>query len=55
MQEQMRSLEKEEISLMEAAAAMQSIRLMSGYMEGPYTHASSPSEHLKPKMVGYKL
>ncbi len=28
---------------MEAAAAMQSIRLMSGYMEGPYTHASSPS------------
>ena len=34
---------KIEVSLMEAAAAMQSIRLMSGYMEGPYTHASSPS------------
>ena len=34
---------KIEISLMEVAATMQSIRLMSGYMEGPYTHASSPS------------
>ena len=34
---------KIEVSLMEAAAAMQSIRLMSGYMEGLYTHASSPS------------
>jgi len=34
---------KIEVSLMEAAAAMQSIRLMSGYMEGRYTHASSPS------------
>ena len=34
---------KIEVSLMEAAAAIQSIRLMSGYMEGPYTHASSPS------------
>ena len=34
---------KIEVSLMEAAAAMQSIRIMSGYMEGPYTHASSPS------------
>tara|TARA_Y100000389_G_scaffold116894_1_gene114093 strand:+ start:320 stop:1492 length:1173 start_codon:yes stop_codon:yes gene_type:complete len=38
---------KIEISLMEAAAAMQSIRLMSGYMEGPYTHASSPSGTFK--------
>jgi len=34
---------------MEAAAAMQSIRLMSGYMEGPYTHASSPSGTFKTK------
>ncbi len=34
---------KIEVSLMEAAAAVQSIRLMSGYMEGTYTHASSPS------------
>ena len=40
---------KIEISLMEAAAAMQSIRLMSGYMEGPYTHASSPSGTFKTK------
>ena len=40
---------KMEISLMEAAAAMQSIRLMSGYMEGPYTHASSPSGTFKTK------
>jgi len=32
---------------MESAAAMQSIRLMSGYMEGPYTHASSPSGTFK--------
>ena len=38
---------KIEISLMESAAAMQSIRLMSGYMEGPYTHASSPSGTFK--------
>ena len=38
---------KIEISLMEAAAAMQSIRLMSGYMDGPYTHASSPSGTFK--------
>ena len=28
---------------------MQSIRLMSGYMEGPYTHASSPSGTFKTK------
>ena len=34
---------KIEISLMEAAAAMQSIRLISRYMDGPYSHASSPS------------
>ena len=40
---------KIEISLMEAAAAMQSIRLMSGCMEGPYTHASSPSGTFKTK------
>ena len=40
---------KIEISLMEAAAAIQSIRLMSGYMEGPYTHASSPSGTFKTK------
>ena len=40
---------KIEISLMEAAAAMQSIRLMSGYMDGPYTHASSPSGTFKTK------
>ena len=40
---------KIEISLMEAAAAMQSIRLMSGYMEGSYTHASSPSGTFKTK------
>ena len=40
---------KIEISLMEASAAMQSIRLMSGYMEGPYTHASSPSGTFKTK------
>ena len=40
---------KIEISLMEAATAMQSIRLMSGYMEGPYTHASSPSGTFKTK------
>ena len=40
---------KIDISLMEAAAAMQSIRLMSGYMEGPYTHASSPSGTFKTK------
>ncbi len=40
---------KIEISLMESAAAMQSIRLMSGYMEGPYTHASSPSGTFKTK------
>lgn len=40
---------KIEISLMEAAAAMQSIRLMSGYLEGPYTHASSPSGTFKTK------
>ncbi|WP_443642655.1 CoA transferase [Candidatus Levibacter sp. Uisw_134_01] len=38
---------KIEISLMESAAAMQSIRLMSCYMEGPYTHASSPSGTFK--------
>ena len=38
---------KIEISLMESSAAMQSIRLMSGYMEGPYTHASSPSGTFK--------
>lgn len=38
---------KIEISLMESAAAMQSIRLMSGYMEGSYTHASSPSGTFK--------
>jgi CoA:oxalate CoA-transferase len=38
---------KIEISLMEAAAAMQSIRLISGYMDGPYTHASSPSGTFK--------
>ncbi|MDC0544291.1 CoA transferase [Alphaproteobacteria bacterium] len=38
---------KIEISLMESAAAMQSIRLMSGYMEGPYNHASSPSGTFK--------
>ena len=40
---------KIEISLMESAAAIQSIRLMSGYMEGPYTHASSPSGTFKTK------
>ena len=40
---------KIEISLMESSAAMQSIRLMSGYMEGPYTHASSPSGTFKTK------
>jgi crotonobetainyl-CoA:carnitine CoA-transferase CaiB-like acyl-CoA transferase len=40
---------KIEISLMESAAAMQSIRLMSGYMEGPYKHASSPSGTFKTK------
>ena len=40
---------KIEVSLMEAAAAMQSIRLMSGYMEGPYTHASSPSGTFRTK------
>ena len=40
---------KIEISLMETAAAMQSIRLMSGYMDGPYTHASSPSGTFKTK------
>ena len=34
---------------MEDAAAIQSIRLMSGYMEGPYTHASSPSGTFKTK------
>ena len=39
---------------MEAAAAMQSIRLMSGYMEGPYTHASSPSGTFKNKGVDRK-
>ena len=40
---------KIEISLMEAAAAIQVIRLMSGYMEGPYSHASSPSGTFKTK------
>ena len=40
---------KIEISLMESAAAFQSIRLMSGYMEGPYKHASSPSGTFKTK------
>ena len=40
---------KIEISLMESAAAMQSIRLISGYMEGPYKHASSPSGTFKTK------
>ncbi|MDA9170728.1 CoA transferase [Alphaproteobacteria bacterium] len=40
---------KIEISLMESAAAMQSIRLMSGYMEGPYKNASSPSGTFKTK------
>ncbi|MDB2387912.1 CoA transferase [Alphaproteobacteria bacterium] len=34
---------------MESAAAFQSIRLMSGYMEGPYKHASSPSGTFKTK------
>ena len=46
---------KIEISLMEAAAAMQSIRLMSGYMEGLILMLHPHREHLKPKMVGYKL
>ena len=46
---------KIEISLMESAAAMQSIRLMSGYMEGPYTHASSPVRHFQnDKMAGFR-
>ena len=40
---------KIEISLMEAAAAIQVIRLMSGYMEGPYSHASAPSGTFKTK------
>jgi len=40
---------KIEISLMEAAAAIQVIRLMSGYMEGPYSHASSPSGTFRTK------
>ena len=40
---------KIEVSLMESAAAMQVIRLMSGFMEGPYTHASSPSGTFKTK------
>ena len=35
--------EKIEISLMEAAAAMQSIRLMGEYMDGPYEPASAPA------------
>ena len=34
---------KIEISLMEAAAAMQSIRLMGEYMDGPYEPASAPA------------
>ena len=40
---------KIEISLMEAAAAMQSIRLMGEYMDGPYAPASAPAGTFKTK------
>ena len=40
---------KIEISLMESAAAMQSIRLMSEYMDGPYEPASAPAGTFKTK------
>jgi len=38
---------KIEISLMESAAAMQSIRLMGEYMDGPYEPASAPAGTFK--------
>ena len=40
---------KIEISLMESAAAMQSIRLMGEYMDGPYEPASAPAGTFKTK------
>ena len=40
---------KIEISLMETAAAMQSIRLMDEYMDGPYEPASAPAGTFKTK------